>query len=111
MKKTWFNLGVYFFLPKQAKIILVGVHSCLICFTKPQLANILSWFMHHLSKHKELKKVYIPLCLKQAGQLVGAPLGSMKHEELEEVHLSSAEYATGFIYDETQYQTPYPASM
>ena len=40
VKKRWFNLGVYFFLPKQAKIILVGVHSCLICFTKAQQANI-----------------------------------------------------------------------
>ena len=30
----------------------------------------------------------------------------MKHEELEQIHLSSAEYATGFIYDEPKYQTP-----
>ena len=37
---------------------------------------------------------------------MGAPLGSMKHEELEQIHLSSAEYATGFIYDEPKYQTP-----
>jgi hypothetical protein len=27
----------------------------------------------HLSKHKDLNKVYISLCLKEAGQLVGAP--------------------------------------
>ena len=105
-QKTWFNLGVYFFLPKQARLILVSVHHCLSCFTKPQQANIVSWFVHHLSKHSNLSKVYIPLCLKQAGQLVGAPLGSMKHEELEQIHLSSAEYATGFIYDEPKYQTP-----
>jgi hypothetical protein len=61
-----------------------------------------SWFVHYLSKHSELDKIYIPLCLKGAGQLVGAPLGSMKHSELEQLHLSSAEYATGFIYDEPQ---------
>ena len=106
VKKTWYNLGMYFCLPKQGKIILVGVHNCFSCFSKPQQANIVSWFVHYLSKHAELDKVYIPLCLKQAGQLVGAPLGSMKHEELEQIHLSSAEYATGFIYDEPKYQTP-----
>ena len=39
-QKTWFNLGVYFFLPKQARLILVSVHHCLSCFTKPQQANI-----------------------------------------------------------------------
>ena len=42
VKKTWYNLGVYFFLPKQARIILVSVHNCLSCFAKPQQANILS---------------------------------------------------------------------
>ena len=106
MTKSWFNLGAYFFLPKQARIILVSVHNCLSCFVKPQQANIVSWFVNYLSKHKNLKNVYIPLCLKEAGQLVGAPHGSMKNWELEQVHLSSAEYASGFIYDEPQYQTP-----
>ena len=104
--KSWFNLGAYFFLPKRARIILVSVHNCLSCFVKPQQANIVSWFVNYLSKHKNLKNVYIPLCLKEAGQLVGAPVGSMKNEELEQIHLSSVEYATGFIYDEPQYQTP-----
>ena len=40
--KSWFNLGVYFFLPKQARIILVSVHNCFSCFVKPQQANIVS---------------------------------------------------------------------
>ena len=71
--KSWFNLGVYFFLPKQARIILVSVHNCFSCFAKPQQANIVSWFVHYLYKHSNLKDVYIPLCLKQAGQLVGPP--------------------------------------
>jgi hypothetical protein len=106
VKKRWHNLGMYFCLPKQGKIILVSVHHCFSCFSKPQQANIVSWFVHYLSKHSELDKIYIPLCLKGAGQLVGAPLGSMKHSELEQLHLSSAEYATGFIYDEPKYQTP-----
>ena len=78
--KSWFNLGAYLFLPKQARIILVSVHNCLGCFAKPQQANIVSWFVNYLSKHKDLKNVYIPLCLKEAGQLVGAPLGSMRYE-------------------------------
>jgi hypothetical protein len=41
-QKTWFNLGLYFFLPKQARIILVSVHNCFSCFVKPQQANIVS---------------------------------------------------------------------
>jgi hypothetical protein len=102
--KSWFNLAVYFFLPKQCKIILVAVHSCLRCFTKPQQANIVSWFVDYLSKHSELDHVYIPLCLKEAGQLVGAPLGSMTHLEVYQVHFDSAEYARGFVYDEPKYQ-------
>ena len=80
--KSWFNLAVYFFLPRQCKIILVAVHSCLRCFKKPQQANIVSWFVDYLSKHSELDQVYIPLCLKEAGQLVGAPVGSMTHLEV-----------------------------
>jgi hypothetical protein len=42
---------VPFFLPKQSKIIQVGVHNCLRCFTKPQQANIVSWFVNYLTKH------------------------------------------------------------
>ena len=52
------------------------------CFAKPQQAIIVSWFLDYLKKHKELDKVYIPLYLKEASYLVGAPLGSMSHQEL-----------------------------
>ena len=52
------------------------------CFTKPQQANIVSRFVDYPSKHSELDHVYNPLCLKEAGQPVGAPLGIMSHQEI-----------------------------
>ena len=47
----------------------------------------------------------MPLYLKEAGNLVGAPLGSMSHDEIAEVHKNSAAYTTGYVYDEPQYQS------
>ena len=47
----------------------------------------------------------MPLYLKEAGNLVGAPLGSMSHDEIAAVHKNSAAYTTGYVYDEPQYQS------
>ena len=103
--RQWFNVVLQFYLPTQHRIVPVAVHNCWACFTKPQQMNIVSWFKHYLSKHKELDKLYMPLYLKEAGNLVGAPLGSMSHDEIAEVHKNSAAYTTGYVYDEPQYQS------
>ena len=65
----------------------------------------MSWFKHYLSRHHELDGVYIPLYLKPASNLVGAPLGSMSHADGRQIHLDSADYKEGYVYDETQYQS------
>ena len=62
--KEWYNLGLYFYLPHARKVLLVGVHNCMQCFTKPQQANIVSWFKHYLSRNEELEDIMIPLYLK-----------------------------------------------
>jgi hypothetical protein len=84
--QTWFNLTINFFFLKQRKIVPVVIHNCWPLFTKPQQANIVSWFKHYLSRHEELKDVYIPLYLKPASNLVGAPVGSMSHVDVLEIH-------------------------
>jgi hypothetical protein len=63
-----------------------------------------SWFKHYLSEHEEFEDVYIPLFLKEASRLIGAPLGSMTHDELALVHRKPAEYTTGYVYEEPKYQ-------
>ena len=80
--KKWYNLGLFFFFKKASKILLVGVHNCMPCFAKPQQAIIVSWFLDYLKEHPKIKTVFIPLYLKEASYLVGAPLGSMSHKEL-----------------------------
>jgi hypothetical protein len=52
------------------------------CFAKPQQAIIVSWFLNYLKEHPKIKTVFIPLYLKEASYLVGAPLGSMSNKEL-----------------------------
>ena len=47
----------------------------------------------------------MPLFLKEASQLVGAPLGSISHEEIYHIHKNSVNYTTGYVYDETRYQS------
>ena len=47
----------------------------------------------------------MPLYLKEAGNLVGAPLGSMSHDEIAAIHKNAAAYTTGYVYDEPQYQS------
>jgi hypothetical protein len=84
--QTWFNLTINFFFLKQRKIVPVVIQNCWPLFTKPQQANIVSWFKHYLSRHEELKDVYIPLYLKPASNLVGAPVGSMSHVDVLEIH-------------------------
>ena len=49
--KQWFNVVLQFYLPTQHRIVPVAVHNCWACFTKPQQANIVSWFKHYLSRH------------------------------------------------------------
>ena len=46
----------------------------------------------------------ITLGLKPASRLVGAPLGSMSHKDVQQIHANSAQYTTGFVYDEPKYQ-------
>ena len=65
----------------------------------------MSWFKRYLARHDKLETVFIPLYLKYASNLVGAPLGSMSHEELAQIHKDSAAYTTGYVYDETRYQS------
>ena len=64
----------------------------------------MSWFRHYLQKDEDLDEVYIPLGLKDASKLVGAPLGSISLEDLAKVHKQSAEYTAGYVYDEPMYQ-------
>ena len=80
--QTWHNFVVNFFFLKQKKIVPVAIHNCWKLFKKPQQANIVSWFKHYLSRHRELEGLYMPLFLKPASNLVGAPLGSMSHAEV-----------------------------
>ena len=103
-KKEWYNLGLHFYLPKAKKIIAVAVHNCWEVFRKPQQVKIVSWFKYYLSQHPELEGVFIPLGLKAASRLVGAPLGSMSHKDVQQIHANSAQYTTGFVYDEPKYQ-------
>jgi hypothetical protein len=103
VKPTWYNLGLYFYFPKAGKIFVVAVHNCWEAFIKPQQVKIASWFKHYLSKHPELNEVFLPLYLKPASNLVGAPLGSMTHADVQKIHENSADYTTGFIYDEPEY--------
>ena len=79
VKPTWFNWGPHFYFPKAGKIFVIAVHNCFEAFTKPQQTKIASWFKHYLSEHPELDQVFLPLYLKPASNLVGAPLGSMTH--------------------------------
>ena len=65
----------------------------------------MSWFKHYLSRHEDLKDVYMPLYLKPASNLVGAPIGSMSHGDVEFIHNNLANYKTGFVYDEKKYQS------
>ena len=65
----------------------------------------MSWFKQYLSRHHEHDGLYIPLYLKPASNLVGAPLGSMSHADVLQLHLDSADYKDGFVYDEAQYQS------
>ena len=64
----------------------------------------MSWFRHYLQKNEEMDAVYIPLGLKDASKLVGAPLGSISLEDLMNVHKQPAEYTAGYVYDELKYQ-------
>ena len=64
----------------------------------------MSWFRHYLQKHEDLDAVYIPLGLKDASKLVGAPLGSISLEDLMNFHRQPAEYTAGYVYDEPMYQ-------
>ena len=59
----------------------------------------------YIKNHPELDHIYIPLLYKKASNLVGAPLGSMTHEDVENMHLKSADYTKGFIYSEPKYQS------
>ena len=34
--ESWYNMGLWFYLPKACKIVLVGIHNCMACFTMPQ---------------------------------------------------------------------------
>ena len=71
----------------------------------PQQAAIVSFFIKYLQEHEELDHILIPLLFKKASNLVGAPLGSMTHEELEDMHQNPNDYYTnGFIYTEPKYQ-------
>ena len=65
----------------------------------------MSWFKRYLSRTKDLEEVYMPLYLKPASNLVGAPMGSMSHRDVEALHNNLANYKTGFIYDELKYQS------
>ena len=85
-------------------IVPVVVHNCWLCFTKPQQANIVSWFKVYLADHDELNDIHIPPYLKKAATLIGAPLGSMSHDEIGIVHQNEAHYATGYVYEEPKYQ-------
>ena len=98
-------MAIYFYLPSKRTIVPVVVHNCWTCFTKPQQANIVSWFKCYLAKQPELEEVRIPLYLKKAATLVGAPLGSMSNKELAQIHINSADYVRGYVYDETKYQS------
>ena len=64
----------------------------------------MSWFRNYLQKNEDLDDVYIPLSLKDASKLVGAPLGSISLEDLMNVHKQPAEYTGGYVYDEPMYQ-------
>jgi len=105
VKKHWYSMALHFYLPKAKKIIPVCVHNCWFIFSKHQQAKIASWFKHYLTEHDELDTVFIPLFLKEASRLVGAPLGSMTHQEVQQVHEDSAQYKTGYVYDEAKYQS------
>ena len=65
----------------------------------------MSWFKHYLYRHEELKDVYMPLYLKPASNLVGAPVGSMSQGDVLEIHNKSADYTTGYVYYESKYQS------
>ena len=104
MKKEWFNLGLHFYLPKTRKLIGVAVYNCWEAFKKPQQVKIVSWFKYYLSKHPEIEGVLIPLGLKAASKLVGAPLGSMSHQDVQQIYENSAQYKAGYVYDEPKYQ-------
>ena len=72
----------------------------------PQQAAIVSFFIQYLQEHEELDHILIPLLFKKASNLVGAPLGSMTHEQLEDMHQNTNDYyANGFIYTDPKYQS------
>ena len=103
--EQWYNMGLWFYLRKANKIVLVGIHNCWKCFTMPQQAAIVSWFIKYVSEHPELDHVYIALMYKKASNLVGAPLGSLTHEEVENMHINPGNYTKGFIYSDPKYQS------
>jgi hypothetical protein len=103
--EQWYNLGLWFYLRKANKVVLVGVHNCMKCFTMPQQAAIVSFFIKYVKDHPELDHVYIPLLFKKASNLVGAPLGSLTHKEVENLHIKPGDYTKGFIYSELKYQS------
>ena len=82
---------------------MVIINHCFDFFTKPERLNILSWFRHYLEEHRDLE-VYIPLHMKPASGLVGAPLGTLTHEEVVDIHANVHNSATGWVYDEPAFQ-------
>ena len=102
--KQWYNVAISFYIPQKRQIVPVAVHNCWTVFTKPQQANIVSWFKEYLAKHDELNDINIPLYLKKAATLVGAPLGSMSHLDVEQIHQNETDYAIGNVYEEPKYQ-------
>ena len=99
------NVAIKFYVPSKHLIVAVVVHNCWRCFTKPQQANILSWFKEYLADHDILNHIQIPALLKKAATLVGAPLGSISHEEIGIIHQNEADYTIGFVYDEPKHQS------
>ena len=93
--KSFNHVAVWIWFPKQNVIRPVRVCNCIMAFAKFQRMVIISYITREIT-YEKLPPLNIPRMFKNGGNLIGAALGDILPDELEE--FSSDKKTIGPIY-------------